>query len=119
MYTGLIRGLKNGELCCDCRDRNKLWETIPGEAANEDITAAIAAMEETEIGLLINYSGNGAPKQLKSSTSRELAYNLEHAVHYEALIKVGLRELGKLHLVDETFGVAPSRLKYRHALNNT
>jgi hypothetical protein len=51
--------------------------------------------------------------QLLSSFHRELAYCLEHSIHHQALIKIGLIELGALHLIDESFGVAPATLKFR------
>jgi hypothetical protein len=36
----------------------------------------------------------------------------EHTIHHMALIRVGLRELGDIR-VDDSYGVAPSTLKYR------
>jgi hypothetical protein len=42
----------------------------------------------------------------------EIAYNLEHTIHHMALIRVGLHELGDITL-DDSYGVAPSTLKYR------
>ena len=39
-------------------------------------------------------------------------YNLEHAIHHHALIKVGLKIMTKIEL-PESFGVAPSTIQYR------
>jgi len=50
---------------------------------------------------------------MDTSIERELLYNLEHSIHHQALIKVGLKEQNIGSLVNETFGVAPSTLKYR------
>jgi uncharacterized damage-inducible protein DinB len=50
---------------------------------------------------------------IDTSVQRELFYNLEHSIHHQALIKVGLKEQNIGHLVNADFGVAPSTLKYR------
>jgi hypothetical protein len=52
--------------------------------------------------------------QIATNYHRELLFNLEHAVHHMALIKVGLNEIAAIHL-PEGFGVAPSTLKYKKA----
>jgi len=48
---------------------------------------------------------------IESSFDRELLYNYEHTIHHQALIRVGLMEQNKQHLLDENFGVAPSTIK--------
>lgn len=50
---------------------------------------------------------------VSASYYRELVYNLEHAIHHMALIRVGINELTNL-ILPETFGVAPSTIQYRH-----
>ena len=50
---------------------------------------------------------------MKSSFERELLYCLDHAIHHQALIKIGLKELHLSHLVSPDFGVAYSTLRYR------
>ena len=44
-----------------------------------------------------------------SNVKRELAFNLEHAIHHQALIKIGLNQLGQR--MESGFGVAPSTLR--------
>jgi hypothetical protein len=51
-------------------------------------------------------------KAILSNYERELLYNLEHAIHHEALIKVGLYEFENIKL-PENFGVAPSTIAFR------
>ena len=54
-------------------------------------------------------------KVVYTSYYREIIYGTEHTIHHLALIKVALIDLG-LNLVDETFGIAYSTIKYREAL---
>jgi len=49
---------------------------------------------------------------IPSNYYRELAYNLEHAIHHMALIRVGINEVSSVRLPEE-FGVAYSTVKYR------
>lgn len=49
---------------------------------------------------------------IDSTYYRELYYNLEHCIHHQALIKVGLVDLNHIYVENE-FGVAPSTIKYR------
>ncbi|MDC1012234.1 hypothetical protein OAQ04_03240 [Flavobacteriaceae bacterium] len=50
----------------------------------------------------------------KSSFLRELAYCLDHRIHHQSLIKIGLTEQGLDHLIDENFGVAFFTQNYRN-----
>ena len=47
-----------------------------------------------------------------STYNREIVYNIEHAVHHMALIKVALKEL-EVEFVNEEFGVAYATVQYR------
>lgn len=51
--------------------------------------------------------------EIQTNYYRELVYNLEHAVHHMALIRVGLAEVTDIK-VPEGFGVATSTIKYRN-----
>ncbi len=54
---------------------------------------------------------------IETTFSRELVYCLEHSIHHQALIKMGLLSLDLGHLVAENFGVAPSTLQHKQSLN--
>ena len=54
---------------------------------------------------------------LETSVFRELAYAFEHSVHHQALIKIGIRELGFEHVLGKTFGIAPSTIRYELQIN--
>ncbi|MFU8860290.1 MAG: DinB family protein [Cyclonatronaceae bacterium] len=57
--------------------------------------------------------GSDEVQSIESSFERELLYNLEHTIHHQALIRVGLLEQNMAHLLDESFGVAPSTIRAR------
>lgn len=48
-----------------------------------------------------------------SSLYRELLYCMEHSIHHQALLKIGLQELCLTHLIDENFGIAPATIRHK------
>lgn len=44
---------------------------------------------------------------------RELTYNIEHAVHHMAIMKIGINEIAPSIKLPSDFGVAASTLRYR------
>lgn len=64
------------------------------------------------LNLYIETEQNSLETQVTTTYYRELVYNTEHCIHHLALIKVALLEMG-LQLVDESFGMAYSTLKYK------
>ncbi len=50
--------------------------------------------------------------RINSNFFRELAYNIEHAIHHMALIKIGVREISTDAILPPHFGVASSTVKY-------
>ena len=51
---------------------------------------------------------------VKSFYFRELNYCLDHCIHHQSLIKIGLIDQNLDHLIDENFGVAFSTQNYRN-----
>jgi len=61
-----------------------------------------------------NYNANSdSTQQVRTTFYRELVYNVEHAIHHMALIKVGLRELCPHVKIPAGFGIAVSTVKYQ------
>ena len=52
--------------------------------------------------------------QIESNYYREIAYNLEHAIHHMALIRVGINEVSDIELPSE-YGVASSTIKHQRS----
>ena len=85
-------------------------------------TSTSHAIEKLE-GLKSTLRKNNKPLELRqqlagveiivsSNYDRELLYNLEHCIHHQALIKVGLLHCKAIH-INENFGVAASTIAYR------
>ncbi len=49
---------------------------------------------------------------LPTTVKRELVYNIEHAVHHMALMKIGLREIAPNVRLAEDFGIAASTIRH-------
>lgn len=46
---------------------------------------------------------------------RELTYNIEHAVHHMAIMKIGIREVAAYVKLPADFGIAVSTIRYRES----
>jgi len=116
-YVCLINGIRDGVVNYDKRERNLALETTPDKAVYtiDDITSYISLINKDEdIKLVGNFSSKGnITTTIKSSLNRELAYCLEHSIHHQALIKIGLQELNITLLIDDTFGVAPATIRHK------
>ena len=50
---------------------------------------------------------------IETNVLRELVYNIEHAVHHMAIIKIGVRETAPYIALPPDFGIAASTLRYQ------
>jgi uncharacterized damage-inducible protein DinB len=67
-----------------------------------------------ELMLEVSYdTGENENVQLKSSVDRELAYNIEHAIHHMAIIKIAIQTLFPNVDLPENFGIAYSTIRYQ------
>jgi len=57
----------------------------------------------------------GEDFEVKSNFHRELVYNIEHAIHHMALIKIGVRENISYIRLPADFGVASSTIRHKLA----
>jgi hypothetical protein len=115
LFTELQKGYETGTIDYEKRKRDCTIETDKYFALQqmEHIVSNIA-MEDK--GLLLQSGfGNGEEKiSMATNYYRELVYNIEHAIHHMALIRVGVNELATI-VVDENFGIAPATIKYRQS----
>jgi hypothetical protein len=52
---------------------------------------------------------------VETNATRELVYNIEHAVHHMAIMKIGIREIAPYIQLPPDFGVAASTVRYKEA----
>lgn len=118
-YICLMKGTTKGKISYDERERNPLIETrinYASKVIDEIVKFLDTINEDKDIILKASYSSvSNDSEEIRSSLQRELAYALDHTVHHLALIKIALVEENVK--VDESFGVAPSTLRYRHYVN--
>ncbi len=117
LFQCLLKGYETGEVNYDQRKRDVQIETSKSLAVKllQKIATELIKPGDRSIILIADYSENGEQgHRINSNYYRELVYNLEHAIHHMALIKVGLVELNAANVSDE-FGVASSTIRYRNA----
>lgn len=116
LFIELEKGYNSGTVNYEKRRRDYSIETDKqvALAVLHNIRAAIHKPAKT---LLLEGSYNHASNALvviPTNYYREVVYNIEHAIHHMALIKIGVTDIANMPL-PESFGVAPATLKYRRA----
>lgn len=54
---------------------------------------------------------------IETNYLRELTYNIEHAVHHMAIMKIGIREVAPYVEIPTDFGIAVSTIRYRETVS--
>lgn len=116
-YQCLLKA-ENGIVNYDQRERNLTLETniYFAQSQIDNILKSLAeAAPTTELTLQGNYTDHeGHSDSIPTTYQRELAYCLEHSIHHQALIKVGLKELNIENIINRNFGVAPATIRYQN-----
>ncbi|MBD3583672.1 DinB family protein [Flavobacterium selenitireducens] len=111
LYACLEKAYISGMVEYDNRKRDILLQTQP-EAALEAISHLEKTVGKPNKDLQLRFMNDGCEQLIPTNYERELLYNLEHSIHHQALIKVGLRHLDVN--VGEDFGLAKSTIAYRN-----
>ena len=112
-YLCLLNSVEAGVLNYDTRQRDLALESHVQNGIHT-IEHIVHRLNSTRLNLPLTLEGDHgiespAPFSVDSNVQRELAFNLEHAIHHQALIKIGLNQLGQR--MESAFGVAPSTLR--------
>lgn len=116
LFQELLNGYACGTIDYENRERSMIIENDPSEAffRMDDIIRRLE-MPDKELLLRSDYSiDEPDPVGVKTNFHREIIYNLEHTIHHMALMRIAIeKEYGMT--MPETFGLAPSTIKYRQA----
>ena len=115
-YQCFLRGVKNGKVDYDLRERDEVTEHSRTHAI-ERITKTTEmlwklSLAEEQATLWVKQD---SPYWCTSSLRRELQFLLSHLVHHQALVAVMLHLQG--FVPNEDLGVAPATLEHRKARN--
>lgn len=115
-FIELDRGYRSGDVNYDARHRDKAIERqrVVALAGLQKIATSLDKENKTLL-LTTATEADQAGFQVETNYERELVYNLEHAVHHMALMKIGIGALSAFQL-PESFGVASSTIRYRQTL---
>lgn len=109
MYQCLLTGYEIGSIDYGKRKRDIVIESSP-EYAIDCLKEIINSVELSDRSLTLHNND----EHFSTTFKRELFYCDEHTIHHLALIRVGVNEIGGYQL-NESFGVAPSTIKYRQS----
>ncbi|MEM6525437.1 MAG: DinB family protein [Bacteroidota bacterium] len=116
-FTCLMNHHDKGVINYDKRDHDKVIES--------DRTIALALIQDLKnfiqdvksdapLKLEANYSmDRDETISIDTNLFRELTYNIEHAIHHMAIIKIGLKEVAPYVSIPSHFGIAVSTIKYQ------
>ncbi|MCB9251143.1 MAG: DinB family protein [Flavobacteriales bacterium] len=116
-YECLLKGTDTGVVDYDSRERKMILEQNGQEAITfiEYINSKINSVSAKD--LLLSYQNGDRSQTIPTSFERELAYNIEHALHHMAIIKISVQSDFPSIELPEHFGVAPSTVKYLRSVN--
>ena len=109
-------GYSSGVINYDKREHDKLIESDKYIAlsAIDRIRYFIATFVEKPLKLEVGYDlTNEDFVTIETTSTRELVYNIEHAVHHMAIMKIGIREIASYIRLAPDFGIAASTIRYK------
>ena len=116
----LVVGANSGRINYDGRKHQLLLETCRQSALSKLVELSSALSEvvcERKVTLEVSYSDTEEDVQhIGSTLERELAYNIEHAIHHMAIIKIAIQTAYPSVLLNEHFGVAYSTIRYQKSI---
>jgi hypothetical protein len=116
-FICLESGFKNGKLNYDKRAHDKLVETDKFLALStiESIKDFVKNIDlNKNLQLEVSYDiTSDSFVVVGTNALRELVYNIEHAVHHMAIMKIGIREVAPYLKLPSDFGVATSTVRFQ------
>lgn len=118
-FICLEQGFERGVVNYDKRQHDKLIESdkFIALAAIDRIREFVSTQHADHTLLLeVGYDRNSESCQtIATNYQRELTYNIEHAVHHMAIMKIGIREVAPYVKLPADFGIAVSTIRYKES----
>jgi uncharacterized damage-inducible protein DinB len=119
-FICLEHGFEKGIVNYDKRAHDKLIETdkFIALASIQRIKDFICSQSQDQcLKLEVGYEKNNEEcVTIETNYFRELTYNIEHAVHHMAIMKIGLREVAAYVTLPSDFGIAVSTLRHKETI---
>lgn len=116
-YDLMVVGNQSGHINYDQRSHDRVIEENRLMAIEKMNTLKLELGEISEDQSLVlsaNYHlDQDKSEQIKTSFFRELQYNIEHAIHHMAIIKIACKQAFPEMNLPENFGVAYSTVRYQ------
>lgn len=119
-FLCLEQGFRKGVVNYDKRAHDKMIETdkfIALSTINQIRDFIDSRKNDQPLKLEVSYERDSeAYLTIETNYFRELSYNIEHAVHHMAIMKIGLREIAPYVSFPLDFGIAASTLRHQEAV---
>jgi hypothetical protein len=122
-FICLEQGFDLGVINYDKRAHDRLIETdkhIAIGTINQMISFVSSMNTNKSLTLQVGYDLDKEEYiSLETNALRELVYNIEHAVHHMAIMKIGIREVAPAVKLPSDFGIAASTIRYQEAVQSS
>lgn len=121
-FICLERGFSSGIVNYDKRAHDKMLETdrLIAMSTIDGIMAFITGIEGENAALKLEVGYDTQREEyirVETNVMRELIYNIEHAVHHMAIMKIGIREIAPYVELPGDFGVAASTVRHKQSVH--
>ena len=110
------QGFDQGLVNYDKRRHDKLIETdkFLALSAIGRIADFVSTLSDKPLTLEVGYDLEKETfVTITTTATRELVYNIEHAVHHMAIMKIGVKEIAPYVKLAPGFGIAASTIRYK------
>ncbi|MFZ1807013.1 MAG: hypothetical protein WAU36_07330 [Cyclobacteriaceae bacterium] len=118
-FLCLESGCNDGVVNYDKRSHDKIMESdkfITLSTINRIKDFISSKVEDFTFTLEVGYELDSEESvKMQTNYFRELTYNIEHAVHHMAIMKIGIREIAPYISLPPDFGIAASTLRYKES----
>lgn len=112
-------GFETGVINYDKRSHDTLIESDKYLALStiNRISDFISKLSEKTLKLEVGYELHTEDYiTIDTTAMRELVYNIEHAVHHMAIMKIGIREVASYIILPSDFGIAASTVRHKEKI---